>query len=166
MGCGLWRCLKDWGWDGPRAGEGCQTGRSHVPTPTVPGDRWIGWKPDPPYDRLDRMANTTRFRVLSRNSTKQHGAGCTAERRRVLSAADDLEDPGVLRRMGLHALAARTGHAVLAETFCDPTHFPGTMYTASNGTHRGPMGDRCGLFPGERDLYTDPHGIRLTPCKR
>ncbi len=81
--------------------------------------------------RTRRMTGWTGLRTPRASGffPEKYGAGCAAERRLVLPAADDLDDPGVLRRMGLHALAARTGHALRAETSHDPTRLPGTVIT-------------------------------------
>ena len=82
----------------------------------APRDRWVGWKPKQQFQRLNMVANNTRFLILS--------------------------DPGLFPNLASHFLAGMTrrlsddwqdayGHGVLiAETFCDPAKFPGTMYRA------------------------------------
>ncbi len=105
-----------------------------------PRNRWIGWKPAQQFDRLDLIANNTRFLVLS--------------------------NPGVLRNFASYFLGQMTRQlpdnwfnafgrqVLLAETFCDPKHFKGKMYTASNGINVG----KTNGFARYTGNYTDPHG--------
>ena len=115
-----------------------------------PRDDWIGWikhknrswhkkRRQQQFGRLHLILNNTRFLVLG--------------------------EPGVFPNLASFALAAMTrrladdweaawGHRVLlAETFCDPERFEGTMYAASNWTLLG----RTKGFARASGRYTDPH---------
>ncbi len=107
----------------------------------APRDRWIGWKPDQQYDRLDLIANNTRFLVLSEPGVLPNFASFFLRQ--------------MTQRLSEDWFARFGRQAVLAETFCDPTQFPGTMYKASNWTH---LGQTKG-FSRANGTYTDPHGI-------
>ena len=74
-------------------------------------------------DRLDLMANTTRFLVLSEPGVLPNVASFVLRQ--------------MTRRLSEDWFARFGRQAVLAETFCDPTHFPGPMDTASNWIHLG-----------------------------
>ncbi len=105
-----------------------------------PRDRWIGWRPAQQFGRLDLVANNTRFLVMS--------------------------EPGALPNLASFFLAAMTrrlaadwravhGHGVLvAETFCDPERFGGTMYRAAGWRD---LGETRG-YARANGRYTDPHG--------
>ena len=106
----------------------------------APRDRWVGWKPKQQFQRLNMVANNTRFLILS--------------------------DPGLFPNLASHFLAGMTrrlsddwqdayGHGVLiAETFCDPAKFPGTMYRAAGWECRG----QTKGFARANGRYTNPHG--------
>ena len=117
-----------------------------------PRDRWIGWRPEQQFKRLDLIANNTRFLVLA--------------------------DPGALPNLASFFLAGMTrrlsgdwlsvhGHGiVMTETFCDPELYSGAMYRAS-GWHD--LGATRG-FSRVNSKYTDPHGkpkrILVRPLRR
>ena len=104
-----------------------------------PRDRWIGWKQIDQFRRLDLIANNTRFLVLA--------------------------NPGVFWNLASFFLSTMTrrlaadwqkiyGHGVLiAETFCDPEQFAGTMYQASGWQM---LGETKG-YARSNGRYTDPH---------
>lgn len=82
-------------------------------------DRWIGWDYRHQYDRLNLVANNSRFLILPdchhRNLASQ-----------ILSR---------LRRRIQHDWQERFGFALLMlETFVDPARFHGTLYHAANWT--------------------------------
>ena len=118
----------------------------------APRDRWIGWKPDQQDDRLDLIANTTRFLVLSEPGVLPNVASFVLRQ--------------MTRRLSEDWCARFGRQAVLAETFCDPTHVPGPMDTASNWIH---LGQTKG-FSRANGTYTDPHGILkdldVTPLRK
>ena len=105
-----------------------------------PRDRWIGWKSAQQFERLDLIANNTRFLVMA--------------------------EPGVLPNLASYFLAAMTrrladdwlaayGHGVLiAETFCDPARFNGAMYRAAGWRDLGATKG----YARANGRYTDPHG--------
>ena len=117
----------------------------------APRDRWVGWRPAQQFSRLQMVANNTRFLILS--------------------------DPGVFPNLASRFLSLMTrrlvdgwpgahGHRVLlAETFCDPALFPGTMCRAA-GWER--LGETKG-YAGANGRCTDPHDrpkeILVTPLR-
>ena len=105
-----------------------------------PRDRWCGWKPEQQFRRLEFIANNTRFLVLSEPGVFPNFASFFLAR--------------MTRRLADDWLAAHGHRVLLAETFCDPELFPGTMYRAAGweglGKTRG--------FARANGRYTDPHG--------
>jgi len=115
----------------------------------APRDRWVGWRSAQQFRRLERVANKTRFLILSAPGVFPNLAS------RFLSL--------MTRRLSADWLAAH-GHCVLlAETFCDPALFPGTMYRAASWEG---LGETKG-YARANGRYTDPHGrpkeIFVTP---
>lgn len=100
-----------------------------------PRDQWIGWSEEQRRRRLPLIVCNTRFLLLP-HKTVPNLASKTL--RRVLARlSDDWQ--------------ARYGHPVLlVETFVDPAHFAGTLYTASGWTELGPT-DGTGRHA--RDFY-------------
>ncbi|MCY4350372.1 MAG: DUF4338 domain-containing protein [Thiotrichales bacterium] len=88
-----------------------------------PRDMWIGWHPDQRHRRLDLIANNTRFLVLS-------GAGVFPNLASMFLAA-------MVRRLGDDWLAFHGKRALVAETFCDPGRYSGTMYRAAGWRELG-----------------------------
>lgn len=103
-------------------------------------DRWIGWRAAQQFGRLDLIANNTRFLVMGAPGALPHLAShfLAAMTRRL---ADDWQ-------------AAHGRGVVLAEAFCDPARFEGTMYRAAGwldvGATRG--------YARSNGRYTEPHG--------
>ncbi|MCY4237986.1 MAG: DUF4338 domain-containing protein, partial [Rhodospirillaceae bacterium] len=115
----------------------------------APRDRWVGWRSAQQFRRLERVANNTRFLILSDPGVFPNLAS------RFLSL--------MTRRLSADWLAAH-GHCVLlAETFCAPALFPGTMYRAAGWEG---LGETKG-YARANGRYTDPHGrpkeIFVTP---
>ena len=80
-------------------------------------DRWIGWDFRHQYDRLNLVANNSRFLILPQWHRPNLGS-------KTLSLCQ--------RRLGSDWVD-RFGHPlVLLETFVDPEHFQGTVYQAAN----------------------------------
>lgn len=100
-----------------------------------PRDQWIGWSEEQRRRRLPLVVSNTRFLLLP-HKTVPNLASKTL--RLVLSRlSDDWQN--------------RYGHPVLlVETFVDPEHFAGTLYTASGWTELGPT-DGAGRHA--RDFY-------------
>ena len=118
----------------------------------APRDRWTGWKPDQQFRRLDLIANNTRFLVLAEPGVFPNLASLFLSRMTGRLADDWL---------------AVHGHTVLlAETFCDPALFAGTMYRAAGWEM---LGETMG-FARANGQYTDPHGkpkqIFVKPLRR
>lgn len=99
-----------------------------------PRDQWIGWS-DEQRRRLPLLASNTRFLLLPHRTVPN-----------LASKTLRL----VLARLSAD-WQARYGHPVLlVETFVDPAHFAGTLYTASGWTELGPT-DGAGRHA--RDFY-------------
>lgn len=100
-----------------------------------PRDQWIGWSDEQRRRRLPLLASNTRFLLLP-HKTVPNLASKTLRL--------------VLTRLSAD-WQARYGHPVLlVETFVDPAHFAGTLYTASGWTELGPT-DGTGRHA--RDFY-------------
>ncbi len=85
-------------------------------------DRWIGWSFRHQYDRLNLIANNSRFLILPEWHLPNLGS-------RTLSLCQK-RLPGDWRE--------RFGHPLLlVETFVDPQRFQGTVYRAANWTYLG-----------------------------
>ncbi|MYG27848.1 MAG: DUF4338 domain-containing protein [Boseongicola sp. SB0677_bin_26] len=106
----------------------------------APRDRWAGWKPAQQFRRLEMVANNTRFLVLSEPGVFPNLAS------RFLA--------GMTRRLSADWLEAHGHGVLLAETFCDPEAFAGTMYRAAGWEG---LGETKG-FARANGRYTDPHG--------
>jgi hypothetical protein len=100
-----------------------------------PRDQWIGWSDEQRRRRLPLVASNTRFLLLP-HKTVPNLASKTL--RRVLTRlSDDWQ--------------SRYGHPVLlVETFVDPAHFAGTLYTASGWSE---LGATDGTGRHARDFY-------------
>ncbi len=100
-----------------------------------PRDQWIGWSDEQRRRRLPLIASNTRFLLLP-HKTVPNLASKTLRL--------------VLARLS-GDWQARYGHPVLlVETFVDPAHFAGTLYSASGWTELGPT-DGTGRHA--RDFY-------------
>ena len=85
-------------------------------------DRWIGWSFRHQYDRLNLIANNSRFLILPEWHLPNLGS-------KTLSLCQQ-RLPGDWRD--------RFGHPLLlVETFVDPQRFQGTVYRAANWTYLG-----------------------------
>ena len=105
-----------------------------------PRDRWIGWKPAQQFERLDLVANNTRFLVMSEPG--------------VLPNLASFFLAAMTRRLGADWLAVHGHRVLVAETFCDPQRFTGAMYRAAGwrelGSTRG--------YARANGRYSEPHG--------
>ncbi len=117
----------------------------------APRDRWVGWRPAQQFRRLEMVANNTRFLILSDPGVFPNLAS------RFLSL--------MTRRLSDDWLDAHGHRVLLAETFCDPALFPGTMYRAAGWEG---LGETKG-YARANGRYTDPHGrpkeIFVTPLR-
>ena len=107
-----------------------------------PRDRWVGWKPAQQFQRLEWIANNTRLLVLSEPGTLANFASWFLGQ--------------MTRRLADDWWAAHGHRVLLAETFCDPARFSGTVYRAA-GWER--LGQTRG-YARANGRYTDPHGQR------
>lgn len=82
-----------------------------------PRDRWIGWPPVIPYQRLHLIANNCRFLILPEITLPNLAS-------RVLALN--------LKRLAADWQAVHGHPAFLAETFVDPARFTGACYRAAN----------------------------------
>ncbi len=110
-------------------------------------DRWIGWSDEQRRRRLALVVSNTRFLLLP-DKTVPNLASKTL-------------------RLVLTRLAAdwqhRYGHPVLiVETFVDPAHFSGALYTASGWSELGPT-DGCGRHA--RDYYVRHDQAKRLFCR-
>jgi hypothetical protein len=85
-------------------------------------DRWIGWEYRHQYDRLNLIANNSRFLILPDWHYRNLGSKTLALCQRRL--------PGDWREHFGHPL-------LLLETFVDPERFQGTVYQAANWSYLG-----------------------------
>ena len=85
-------------------------------------DRWIGWRFRHQYDRLNLIANNSRFLILPAWHVPNLGSKTLSLCHQRLSGD----------------WCARFGHPLLLlETFVDPQRFQGTVYRAANWTYLG-----------------------------
>jgi len=80
-------------------------------------DTWIGWSYRHQFDRLNLVANNSRFLILPQHHHPNLGS-------RVLSLCRRRIQQDWLQRFGFPLL--------VLETFVDPQRFHGTIYRASN----------------------------------
>jgi hypothetical protein len=100
-----------------------------------PRDQWIGWSEEQRRRRLPLVVSNTRFLLLPHKTVPN-----LASKTLRLVLARLSED-----------WQARYGHPVLlVETFVDPAHFSGTLYTASGWTE---LGVTDGTGRHARDFY-------------
>lgn len=85
-------------------------------------DRWIGWSPTLQWQRLELIANNSRFLILPGVSVKNLAS-------RILGLN--------LARLSADWRAAHGHGLLLAETFIDPGRFAGTCYRAANWIELG-----------------------------
>lgn len=89
-------------------------------------DRWIGWSPTLQWQRLNLIANNSRFLILPGGRVPNLAS-------RILGLT--------LARLSADWQAVHGHRLLLAETFIDPSRFRGTCYRAANwiavGTTRG-----------------------------
>ena len=114
-------------------------------------DRWIGWDYRHQYDRLNLIANNSRFVILPdchyRNLASRVLSLC---RRRI--QADWVE------RFGFPLL--------LLETFVDPTRFVGTIYRAANWTYVGDTRGYQRIRGGYSPTRHTPKRVFVQPLQR
>lgn len=114
-------------------------------------DRWIGWGFRHQFDRLNLIANNSRFLILPHGHQKNMAS-------RVLSLCKRRIQQDWRDRFGFSLL--------LLETFVDPTRYRGTIYQASNwillGVTRGYRRTRSGYS----DRSQTPKKVFVLPLQR
>jgi len=85
-------------------------------------DQWIGWNQRHQYDRLNLIANNSRFLILPECHKKNMAS-------KILSLCRQRIQKDWIERFGYPLL--------LLETFVDPTRFDGTIYKAANWIFAG-----------------------------
>jgi len=114
-------------------------------------DRWIGWDYRHQYDRLNLVANNSRFLILP----QQHHRNLAS---RVLSLCQRRIQADWEMRFGYPLL--------LLETFVDPTRFVGTIYRAANWQY---VGDTLGyqrIRGGYSQTRRTPKLVFVQPLQR
>ncbi len=105
-----------------------------------PRDRWMGWRPAQQFERLDLVANNTRFLLMSEPGALPNLASF------FLAA--------MTRRLAADWLAAHGHRVLVAETFCDPERFSGAMCRGSGWRD---LGETRG-YARSNGRHADPHG--------
>jgi len=100
-----------------------------------PRDQWIGWSDEQRRRRLPLVVNNTRFLLLP-HKTVPNLASKTLRL--------------VLARLSADWQTRYSHPVLLVETFVDPEHFAGTLYTASGWTE---LGQTDGVGRHARDFY-------------
>ena len=114
-------------------------------------DRWIGWNYRHQYDRLNLIANNSRFLILPNHHHKNLAS-------KVLSLCQ--------RRIQADWLKRFAQPLLLLETFVDPTRFVGTIYQAANWRY---VGDTLGyqrVRGGYSQTRRSPKRVFLQPLQR
>lgn len=114
-------------------------------------DAWIGWKFRHQYDRLNLVANNSRFLILPDCHHKNLAS-------RVLSLIQRRIQSDWLKRFGYSLL--------LLETFVDPTRFQGTIYQASNWRFLGFTKGYQRTRSGYSQIPHTPKKVFVLPLQR
>lgn len=114
-------------------------------------DRWIGWDYRHQYDRLNLIANNSRFLILP---------GCSRQNlaSRVLSVCQHRIQADWVERFGYPVL--------LLETFVDPTRFSGTIYRAANWQYVGDSRGYQRIRGGYSHTRQTPKRVFVQPLQR
>ena len=114
-------------------------------------EQWIGWSYRHQFDRLNLIANNSRFLILPDYHQKNLAS-------RVLSLCQKRIQKDWIEQFGFPLL--------LLETFVDPTQFRGTIYKAANWRFLGyTKGYRRVLF-GQSKSATSPKLVFVQPLHR
>lgn len=114
-------------------------------------DLWIGWGLRHQFDRLNLVANNSRFLILPNFHNKNLAS-------RVLSLCQKRIQKDWVERFGYPLL--------LLETFVDPTHFQGTIYKASNWKFAGFTKGYKRITGGYSNTQTTPKMVFVQPLQR
>ena len=106
-----------------------------------PRDKWIGWKSELQFTRMQLIANNTRFLILGAPE--------------CFPNLDSFALAAMVRRLSDDWSAAYGHSLLLAETFVDPSKSCGHMYKAAGWMELG-----CTKgYARANGRYTDPHGV-------
>ena len=114
-------------------------------------DRWIGWDFRHQYDRLNLIANNSRFLILPHHHHKNLAS-------RVLSLCQRRIQGDWVERFGYSLL--------LLETFVDPTRFVGTIYRAANWQYVGDTRGYQRIRSGYSQTRHTPKWVFVQPLQR
>jgi len=114
-------------------------------------DRWIGWDFRHQYDRLNLIANNSRFLILPHCHHKNLAS-------RVLSLCQRRIQRDWTQRFGYPLL--------LLETFVDPTRFVGTIYQATNWQYVGDSKGYQRTRTGYSNTRQAPKQVFVQPLQR
>ena len=114
-------------------------------------DRWIGWDFRHQYDRLNLVANNSRFLILPDHHHKNLASKILSLCRRRIQA--DWRE-----RFGYPLL--------LLETFVDPTRFTGTIYQAANWRYVGDTRGYQRIRGGYSQTRRSPKRVFVQPLQR
>lgn len=114
-------------------------------------DRWIGWDFRHQYDRLNLIANNSRFLILPPCHHRNLAS-------RVLSLCQRRIQADWVERFGYPLL--------LLETFVDPTRFVGTIYRAANWQYVGDTRGYQRIRGGYSHTRQSPKRVFVQPLQR
>ncbi|MCK5348011.1 MAG: DUF4338 domain-containing protein [Desulfobacula sp.] len=114
-------------------------------------DQWIGWGFRHQYDRLNLIANNSRFLILPGCHQKNLAS-------KILSLCRQRIQQDWIDRFGFPLL--------LLETFVDPTRFNGTIYKAANWTFAGYTKGYQRTRDGYSNTIKIPKKIFVQPVQR
>jgi len=114
-------------------------------------DHWIGWNFRYQYDRLNLLANNSRFLILPDSHHKNLAS-------KVLSLCQRRIQQDWINRFGFPLL--------LLETFVDPTRFNGTIYKAANWRFAGYSKGYQRIRNGYSNTRKIPKKVFVQPLQR
>jgi hypothetical protein len=114
-------------------------------------DNWIGWNYRYQYDRLNLIANNSRFLILPGNHHKNMAS-------KILSLCRKRIQKDWIERFGYPLL--------LLETFVDPTRFNGTIYKAANWVFTGYTKGYQRIRAGYSNTVKTPKMVFVQPVQR
>lgn len=114
-------------------------------------DQWIGWDFRHQYDRLNLIANNSRFLILPGHHKKNLAS-------KILSLCRQRIQQDWVDRFGYPLL--------LLETFVDPTRFNGTIYKAANWTFAGYTKGYQRVRDGYSNTIKIPKKVFVQPVQR
>ena len=114
-------------------------------------DNWIGWNYRYKYDRLNLIANNSRFLILPGNHQKNMAS-------KILSLCRKRIQKDWMERFGYPLL--------LLETFVDPTRFNGTIYKAANWLFTGYTKGYRRTRTGYSNTVRNPKMVFIQPIQR